>query len=873
MNIQKFTKLKTIIVAFIFTIIASQTFAQTTNGIFFQAVVRDNYANPAKDRKIFVQSSIIQSTPTGTKVLTEEYQANTDAAGVFSISLGNGIRVGGTASGLSTIDWSKGPFFLNLKVAITPISGNSNWDYTKEWVDMGTTSFGAVPFALYSASSAKVDDKLNVSDTTKMLAVYAKAIKVQSLETAVASKLTAADTLTMLAPYAKSAITIDTSFFKAQLATKLSIADSTKYITKSQLASYNFSSGGGGVTVDTSSLSNRINLKANSTEIISLNNALTNKLNVADSNTKYITPAQLAAKTFDSTAIYTQLGTKLNKADTSTLSNRINLKANSIDLNSGLELKIDKSQKGVASGIASLDLNAKVPASQIPVISFQSANVVASQSAMLGLSSAVVGSIAIRTDINRNYVLSGANPSVIGNWVELAVPTSVTTINNIPGAYVTLTTDEIGEGTTNKYYTDTKSRSAISASGPLNYNAATGIFTMTAATTSSNGYLSASDFATFNNKQNTLVAGTDYAIPSGNITGNAANVTGIVSIANGGTGTSTVTGALANLGAEARTNKSTATDLGNTNPSDLLYPSQKAVKTYVDQQSANAGVADLSITNAKLANSTTILGSTIMTLGGTVTSVSGLSAVTATNFVGTLSGTATIATNIAGGVSGSIPYQTVAGTTSMIPTGSANQFLTSTGSGTYTWTTAVQSDASSSAKGIVQLAGDLGGTSTAPTVNSVGGVSSSTIGTINTTVTAATSSNTVNTFVKRDASGNFSAGTITANLTGNVIGSLTGNATTATTASSISGTIAIANGGTNATTAATALTNLGAASISANLNDQTGTTYTLQSSDNGKVVTLSNDFAITLTVPTGLSAGFNCMIVQKGAGGNNAESS
>jgi len=283
MNFQKFTTFKTILIALVLTINANQLFAQTTNGIFFQAVARDNFSNPAKDRKIYVQSSIIQTTTTGTKVLTEEHQSNTDATGVFSISLGNGVRVGGTASGLATIDWSKGPFYLNLKVAITPIGGNSNWDYTKEWVDMGTTSFGAVPFALYSASSAKVDDKLNVTDTTKMLAVYAKAMSVQNLTTAVASKLTAADTLTMLKPYAKAAYTIDSTFFKTQLATKLSIgdtilytkqkytdsafakklniADSTLYVTKSQLASYNFSSGGGGVTIDTSSLSNRINKK------------------------------------------------------------------------------------------------------------------------------------------------------------------------------------------------------------------------------------------------------------------------------------------------------------------------------------------------------------------------------------------------------------------------------------------------------------------------------------------------------------------------------------------------------------------------------------------------------------------------------------
>ena len=327
MNLKKLTTIKTILLALILTISVNQLFAQTTNGIFFQAVARDNFSNPAKDRKIYVQSSIIQTTPTGTKVLTEEHQANTDATGVFSISLGNGVRVGGTATGLGTIDWSKGPFYLNLKVAITPIGSNGSWDYTKEWVDMGTTSFGAVPFALYSASSAKVDDKLNISDTTTMLKVYAKAMSVKTLETSLATKLTAADTLTMLAPYAKAAYTIDSNFFKTQLATKLSLKDSaTKYVTPTQLAAKTF-------------------------DQTPITNAIATKLNIADSSV-YVTPTQLAAKTFDQTPITNAIASKLALADstkyvtptqlasynfssgsggttidTSSLSNRINLKA------------------------------------------------------------------------------------------------------------------------------------------------------------------------------------------------------------------------------------------------------------------------------------------------------------------------------------------------------------------------------------------------------------------------------------------------------------------------------------------------------------------------------------------------------------------
>ena len=56
------------------------------------------------------------------------------------------------------------------------------------------------------------------------------------------------------------------------------------------------------------------------------------------------------------------------------------------------------------------------------------------------------------------------------------------------------------------------------------------------------------------------------------------------------------------------------------------------------------------------------------------------------------------------------------------------------------------------------------------------------------------------------------------------------------------------------------------ATLNAQINAQTGTTYTLQASDNGKVLTFNNASGTALTVPSGLGAGFNCLIVQLGAG-------
>ena len=426
MKHQPFTTLKTIALALILTISASQSFAQTTNGIFFQAVARDNFSNPAKDRKIFVQTSVIQSTTTGNILLTEEHQATTDATGVFSISIGNGTRVGGAAANLNGIDWSKGPFFLNLKVSITPIGSNSSWDYRKEWVDMGTTSFGAVPFAYYAAQVAGFDTKLNVSDTAKMLLPYAKTTAVNTLSTNVdtklATKLNIADSTKYVTPTQLAAKTFDQTPITNAIATKLNIADSTNgYVTPAQLAAKTF-------------------------DQTPITNAIAKKLNIADSTNGYVTPTQLAAKTFDTTSLSNRINLKATSTDVAT---SLALKANTTSLTAGLALKLDASQKGASNGVASLNAFGIIPSSQLPPVTLSSTNVVASDAAMIALSSATVGSIAIRTDVNKNYVLSALPASTLGNWIELLTPAApVQTVNGYTGS-VNLTKTDFDLGNVN----------------------------------------------------------------------------------------------------------------------------------------------------------------------------------------------------------------------------------------------------------------------------------------------------------------------------------------------------------------------------------------------------------------------------------------
>ena len=105
--------------------------------------------------------------------------------------------------------------------------------------------------------------------------------------------------------------------------------------------------------------------------------------------------------------------------------------------------------------------------------------------------------------------------------------------------------------------------------------------------------------------------------------------------------------------------------------------------------------------------------------------------------------------------------------------------------------------------GITDLTGDVSATGpgiTFATVNSVGGVSAANVASGANSANAATSADTPSTIVKRDASGNFSATTISANLTGNVTGNVSGSS------ASFTGSLAGDVTGTQSATAISATT-------------------------------------------------------------------
>jgi hypothetical protein len=86
------------------------------------------------------------------------------------------------------------------------------------------------------------------------------------------------------------------------------------------------------------------------------------------------------------------------------------------------DLMIPLTQKGAANGVAELDADGLLPANRLPSLSITTTQVVATQAAMLALT-AQTGDVAVRTDLNKTFILTASPATTLANWQELLTPT------------------------------------------------------------------------------------------------------------------------------------------------------------------------------------------------------------------------------------------------------------------------------------------------------------------------------------------------------------------------------------------------------------------------------------------------------------------
>ena len=271
------------------SIVMIKTNAQT--GLNFQGVARTSNNVILASQAITIKLSILQGSATGTAEYTETRRVTTNAQGLFTAVIGDTGAIS-TLGNFNTINWKLSPKFL--KIEMDPAAGNN-------FISMGTTQFQYVAYAQF-AKSVDAENILgivpvtlggtgvnslsglktaltlnNVNNTTDL----AKPISTLT-QTALDLKLNSADT----SRYTKQTYT------DSSLLTKLNVSDTTTMLSSR-------------IARDTLSLSNRLNLKANTIDVttsLSLKETISNKSTAVDlgagATSDILFPTQKAVKTY-----------------------------------------------------------------------------------------------------------------------------------------------------------------------------------------------------------------------------------------------------------------------------------------------------------------------------------------------------------------------------------------------------------------------------------------------------------------------------------------------------------------------------------------------------------------------------------------------
>lgn len=119
--------------------------AQPPQGIKYQAVLRGKDGKPWINKSVGVDLSIIEGNPNGQVIYKEEHGLLTNEFGLIQFVIGQGYRR--TKTKFDEIIWGANDYFMKLEV---DFEGNS------KYVDIGTTQFLSVPYALFAGNARLV---------------------------------------------------------------------------------------------------------------------------------------------------------------------------------------------------------------------------------------------------------------------------------------------------------------------------------------------------------------------------------------------------------------------------------------------------------------------------------------------------------------------------------------------------------------------------------------------------------------------------------------------------------------------------------------------------------------------------------------------
>ncbi|WP_299434425.1 tail fiber domain-containing protein [uncultured Aquimarina sp.] len=123
-------------------------FSQSPELFNYQAVIKNSNGDVLANQSVSFQFEIIKNS-TGTAVFTETQTITSDANGLVSLRIGNSFQLKKGTGVLSGIDWSDGPYKLNISIDET---GGSNYSL------LGSSVLTSVPYAMHADTVEEGDN-------------------------------------------------------------------------------------------------------------------------------------------------------------------------------------------------------------------------------------------------------------------------------------------------------------------------------------------------------------------------------------------------------------------------------------------------------------------------------------------------------------------------------------------------------------------------------------------------------------------------------------------------------------------------------------------------------------------------------------------
>ena len=144
---------------FISTIILSQA----PDSFSYQAILRNTDGTIRANESVSVQIEIKQGSIDGSTAYLEIHNTVTSSTGLITLQIGSGT----TSDDLSLIDWSNGPYFL---------------DVTVNGTNLGASQLLSVPYALHSKTAETITGEINITESDPVFSAWDKTSGIEITE-------------------------------------------------------------------------------------------------------------------------------------------------------------------------------------------------------------------------------------------------------------------------------------------------------------------------------------------------------------------------------------------------------------------------------------------------------------------------------------------------------------------------------------------------------------------------------------------------------------------------------------------------------------------------------------------------------------------